>query len=200
MTRTLNAALVMAAVSAAPALADTWVVDKAHSEASFQVQHLMVSKVRGRFGDFAGTIQADAANPAASSVEFRIKTASIDTDDADRDKHLRSADFFDVAKHPEITFKSTKVTPRGDKRFDVTGTLTIRGVAKEVTLPVTYSGSVKDPWGNEKAGFETALTLSRKEYGLLWNKTLEAGGVVVGDEVQVTINLEALKQKAAAAN
>jgi polyisoprenoid-binding protein YceI len=190
----------MAAAAASPALADTWVVDTAHSEASFQVQHLMVSKVRGRFNDFDGTIQANAANPAASSVEFRIKTASVDTDHADRDKHLRSADFFDVLKHPEITFKSTKVAPRGDNRFDVTGVLTIRGVAKEVVLPVTYVGAVKDPWGNEKAGFETALTLSRKDYGLVWNKALEAGGVVVGDEVRVTINLETLKQKAAAAN
>lgn len=178
--------------------ADTWNVDKAHSEAGFKVRHLM-GNVRGRFGDFEGTIVADAAKPEASTVEFKVKTASIDTDVADRDKHLRSPDFFDVEKFPEMTFKSSKVTAMGTNKFDVAGTLTIRGTAKQIVLPVAYLGSAKDPWGNERASFEAAIKLNRKDFGMVWNKTLDAGGLLLGDDVAVEINIEAIKKKPEAA-
>jgi polyisoprenoid-binding protein YceI len=189
MIRKTAVMLFVAALAAPLQAADTWVIDKNHSSAQFQVRHF-VSKVGGRFGDFAGTIVADAAKPEASTVEFSIKTASIDTDQEQRDKHLRSADFFDVEKYPEITFKSSKVAPKGNNQFDVTGTLTMHGVAKEITLPVTFLGTMGD-----KAGFDTQVTLNRKDYGILWNKVLDSGGTVLSDDVLVTINIEAGKPK-----
>lgn len=198
MTRKTAALLFLAALASPLQAADTWVIDKNHSSASFQVRHL-VSKVGGHFGDFSGTIVADAAKPDNSSVEFTVKTTSIDTDNDRRDTHLRSADFFEVEKYPEITFKSTKVTPKGDNKFDVAGTLTMHGVAKPVTLPVSFLGSIKDPGGNEKAGFETQITLNRKDYGINWNKALDAGGMMLSDDVLVTINIEAGKQAPATA-
>jgi polyisoprenoid-binding protein YceI len=154
--------------------------------------------VRGKFGDIAGAIQVDKDKPEASSVEFVAKTASVDTGVADRDKHLRSADFFDVEKFPEMTFKSTRIQAVGQDRYEVTGTLSLRGVQKELTLPVTFLGFARDPWGNEKAGFETQVTLNRKDFGMVWNKTLDNGGVFLGDEVYVTVSVEANKQKAEA--
>jgi polyisoprenoid-binding protein YceI len=174
--------------------ADTYSVDAVHSEASFQIRHL-VGKVRGHFADFKGTVQIDQAKPGASSVEFSIKAATIDTGVADRDKHLRSADFFDVEKFPEITFKSTKIAPAGKDRYDVTGTFSMHGVTKTVTLPVSFLGFGKDPWGNDRAGFEVTTTLNRKDYGIVWNKTLDAGGVMLGEDVAVTITLETIKKK-----
>lgn len=198
MSRLLKAVLAAAVLTATTAHAETWVVDKGHSNVNFQVRHLM-SKVNGRFTDFSGTVEADAAKPEAAAVEFTIKSATIDTSNADRDKHLRTADFFDAEKYPEITFKGKKVTAKGKDQFEVAGTLTIRGIAKDVTLPVTFLGTGKDPWGNEKAGFETSVTLNRKDFGMVWNKTLDSGGVLLADEVLVTIALEAAKKKEAAA-
>jgi polyisoprenoid-binding protein YceI len=193
MKRTL-AVLASLALSASPALAtDVYTVDKVHSEASFQIRHMM-SKVRGRFGDFTGTIKAEPGKPDASSVEFTIKAASINTDNENRDKDLRSPNFFDVAKYPDITFKSSKVVSKGQDKYDVTGTLAMHGVSKEITLPVSFLGSGKDPWGGERAGFETSITLNRKDFGLTWNKALEAGGLLLGDEVSVSINLETKKE------
>jgi len=182
---------------AVPALAapDTYTVDKQHTEAAFQVRHIL-TKVRGTFRDVDGTITWDKANPAKSSVEFRLKTVSVDTGVAQRDNHLRSQDFFWAEKYPEIVFVSTKIVPKSATAFDVTGNLTIRGVSKVVTLPVTYVGEQKDPYGNTKAGFETGITIDRKDYGLVWNKALEAGGVLVGDQVEITVNLEAAKNVA----
>jgi len=186
--------LALLALAAHPALAaDTLVVDRSHSQAEFQVRHLF-GTVRGRFGTFEGTINMDAAKPEASSVTFTIDASSIDTDNADRDKHLRSADFFDVANHPAITFTSEKIRATGKDRYAVTGTLTIRGVAKTLTLPVAFLGSAKDPWGNQRANFSTAITLNRKDYGMVWNKTLDSGGTLVGDEVGVTVELESIRQ------
>jgi polyisoprenoid-binding protein YceI len=197
--RRLAVALALAGLAASPALAaDTWTVDKAHSETSFQIRHMM-AKVRGSFNDFSGTIVADAAKPESSTVEFTIKTASIDTNNEGRDKHLRSADFFDAEKFPEITFKSTKVVAKGKDKFDVTGPLTMHGVTKEVTLPVTFLGTQKDPQGNDKAGFEISATLNRKDYGIVYNRALDAGGFVLGDEVWVSVNLETNKKKPEAA-
>ena len=184
------------AKAAAPAAAgpETFNIDRAHSDATFQVRHF-VSKVRGRFGDFEGVVQLDRARPESSMVEFKIKTASIDTDNQQRDEHLRSPDFFDAAKNPEITFKSSKVVPRNANQFDVTGAFTLHGVTKEITLPVSFLGFVGDGRGGEKAGFEVTTVINRKDYGIVWNKTLDAGGTLLGDEVQVSLNIEANKKK-----
>jgi polyisoprenoid-binding protein YceI len=192
-TLTLTAAAFVLAASSAFAGPETYAIDKDHSETSFLVQH-MLGKVRGVFTDFGGTIVFDKANPAASTVEFKVKAASIDTNNGKRDEHLRSADFFDVATHPEIAFKSSKITAKGGNAYDVVGTLTMRGVSKTVTLPVTYLGEGKDPWGSVKASFETAVTINRKDFNIVWNKALDAGGFLLGDEVAISINLEAGKQ------
>ena len=167
-----------------------YLIDNAHSEAVFQVRHL-ITKVRGRFTSFEGTFEHNDANPELSCVEFSIKAASVDTGVADRDGHLRSPDFFDIDNHPLITFKSTRVTGSGSQ-LQVTGVLTIRGVSKEITLPVSYLGSAKDPWGNQRAGFETEVTLNRKDFGLNWNAALEAGGFLVGDEVKVSLSVQGI--------
>jgi polyisoprenoid-binding protein YceI len=198
MNLKLFAAAVLTTLAALPLRADTFAIDPNHSEVSFQIRHL-VSQVRGRFNDFAGTVQLDPKNLPASSVEFHIKTTSIDTGVADRDKHLRSADFFDVAKYPEITFKSESIQPAGKDKYNVMGTLTMHGVSKKVTLPVTYAGQLKDPWGNTRAGFQIETTLDRKDYGIVWNKALDAGGAMLGDDVTIAINLETVKKDAAAA-
>jgi len=199
LRRTRSLALFVAGLTAAAMLsAETYVVDKNHSDASFRIRHF-ASKVRGRFADFEGTINADPAKPEASSVTFTIKTASIDTSQPDRDKHLKSADFFDVEKYPEITFKSSKMTPAGKDKYDVTGTLTMHGVSKEVTLPVTYLGTVKDPRGNERASFEIDTKLNRKDFGMTWNRALDAGGFMLSDDVDVEIALETMKKAPEAA-
>lgn len=190
----LLAAVVIAGGPVVATAADTYVVDKTHSEALFTIKHLM-SRVTGRFSDLSGSIAVDVANPAASSVEFTINAASIDTNAADRDKDLRSPNFFDVEKYPTITFKSSKVTPAGKDKFTVEGSLTMHGVAKQVSLPVEFLGFGKDPWGNDKAGFAVETVLNRKDYGLNWNKALDQGGFLLGDEVKVVISLEAAKKK-----
>jgi len=171
----------------------TYAIEKAHSEVFFQVRHL-VTKVRGRFSDFEGNITMDEDNPSLSAVNFTIKAASVDTNVTDRDNHLRSGDFFAADEHPNLTFVSKKVTKKGAETFDVLGDLTIRGTTKEVTLPVTFLGKAKDPWGQNKVGFEAETSLNRKDFGLNWNKTIEAGGVVVGDEVVITVEMELIKQ------
>lgn len=192
MNRRSLAGVSLAVLLATPALAaETFVIDKAHSEASFQVPHLGISKVRGRFTDFEGRISIDRAKPEASWVEFAIKTASIDTLESKRDAHLRSADFFDAETHPTISFKSTKVVPKGPDQFEVTGTFTLRGVSKQITLPVKLVGFLKTPWNTERVGFETGTTLKRKEYGVSWSKTLDNGGLIAGDEVIVSLTIEA---------
>ncbi|MEX1311569.1 MAG: YceI family protein [Candidatus Sulfomarinibacteraceae bacterium] len=179
----------VALAAAGLAHAGTYTIDQAHSNVSFKVRHL-VSKTSGQFNDFDGAIVADFANLDASSVAFTIQAASIDTANEDRDKHLRSEDFFDVETYPEITFVSRKITKSGDNTFAVTGTLTMHGVAKTVTLPVTFLGEGPSPWGGRVAGWEIQTTLDRKDYGIVWNKALDAGGMILGDEVEITINLE----------
>ena len=178
---------------AATTTARTYKIDKSHSEAIFQVRHL-VTKVRGRFSDFEGTIQFDEANPESSSVDFTIQATSIDTNEPDRDKHLRSEDFFAVEQFKTITFRSKRVKKVSAETFEVVGDLSIRGVSKEITLPVTHLGKAKDPWGNDRLGFETEITLNRKDYGLKWNAPLEAGGFLVGDEVKVSLSIQAVGQ------
>ncbi len=186
-------------VAASGFAAETFAVDQVHSEAMFRVRHL-VGRVSGKFDDFSGIINVDRAKPSASSVEFAIKTVSIDTANGDRDKHLRTADFFDAEKNPEITFKSTSIVPSGKKDvYNVTGDFTMHGVTKRITIPVEFLGFVKDPWGNERAGFSLATQLNRKDYGITWNKALDTGGLMLGDDVDVTINIEAVKKAAAPA-
>ena len=172
----------------------TYAIDPAHSEASFSVRHL-ITKVRGRFADFAGTIAFDEAAPANSTVNVTIQTASIDTNQKDRDAHLRSADFFDVEKFPTISFVSTGLTARGGDAYDVTGDFTIRDVTRRITLPVDFLGKATDPWGNERIAFEAEYTLNRKDYGLNWNAALETGGFLVGDDVKITLSIQAVPVK-----
>ncbi|HSY51811.1 MAG TPA: YceI family protein [Thermoanaerobaculia bacterium] len=192
--RTLAVAAILITASSLFA-AEPFNVDKVHSEATFQVRHMM-SKVSGKFDDFSGKVNIDRANAPASSVEFTIKAASINTGNADRDKDLRSANFFDVDKNPEITFKSSKIVPSKTKNvYDVSGDLTMHGVTKHITIPVESGGFGKDPWGNERTGFSVTTTLNRKDYGINWNKTLDNGGVLLGDDVTININLEAIKAK-----
>jgi polyisoprenoid-binding protein YceI len=178
--------------------ADVYTVDKAHSEVGFRIRH-MISKVSGRFTDFAGTITADATRPEGSSVEFTIQTASIDTALARRDQHLRSPDFFDVAKFPTITFKSTKVAGTGKDHYAVTGALTMHGISRETTLPVAFLGLGRDPWGAQRAGFSVETTLNRKDFGVAWNQVLDSGGLLLGDDVAIEISVEAVKAKPTAA-
>ena len=168
----------------------TFTIDKAHSEAVFQVRHL-ITKVRGRFTDVGGAVAFDEAAPERSTVAFTIQAASIDTGTPDRDAHLRSEDFFHAEKHPAITFASTAIRALGGNEYEVAGDLTMRGVTKRITLPVTYLGKARDPWGNEKIGFETETTINRKDYGLTWNAALETGGFLVGDEVRISVSIQA---------
>ncbi len=182
-------------VFSAPAeAADTYEIDTSHSEMAFQIRHL-VTKTRGHFGSFEGTVRLDRENVSESSVDFSIDASSIDTSHQQRDNHLRSEEFFAVEEFPKITFKSLSFKKAGDQVFDVRGILTMRGVSKEITLTVTFLGEAKDPWGNTRAGFETSITLNRKDYGINWNAALDQGGFILGDEVKVEVNLETIKQK-----
>lgn len=181
--------------SAAPAAAEkaTYKIDPAHSEASFQIRHLF-TQVRGRFNTFSGTIEMDPDNLADSKVELTIDAASINTENDQRDGHLKSEDFFSVKKYPEITFVSDSIEKTGESTYAVKGTFTMRGVSKEITLPVKLLGVGTDPWGNTRAGFSTETTLDRQEYGVNWNKALDQGGYLLGDDVDVQVNIEAIHQ------
>jgi polyisoprenoid-binding protein YceI len=178
---------------ATPTETRSYKIDKSHSEVMFQVRHL-VTKVRGRFSDFEGTVAINEDTPELSSVQFTIQATSIDTNEPQRDTHLRSADFFEVDKYPTITFASRKVARTSSDSYEVAGDLTIHGVTRGITLPVTHLGKAKDPWGNERVGFEAEITLNRKDYGLMWNAPLEVGGFLVGDEVKVTLSVQAVAQ------
>jgi polyisoprenoid-binding protein YceI len=178
---------------------EKWDFDLVHSSINFWVRHVMVSKVHGRFTKWSGSIEFDEASPASSHVEVTIDASSIDTKEDQRDTHLRSADFLDVEKYPAITFRSTRVEPSGDNRYRLTGDLTIHGTTKPVVLDVEYAGRAKDPWGGERAGFSAKTSLNRKDYGLTWNLALEAGGFVVGEKLEINLEVEAVKAKAQAA-
>jgi len=170
-----------------------WQIDASHSQIGFSVRHMMVSTVRGRFSTVSGTLNIDEANPANSWVEAEADTASISTNDANRDGHLRSADFFDAEKFPKVTFKSTSVAKDGDN-YKVTGDLTMHGVTKPVTFTVEYSGVIKDPYGLQRAGFEAQAKINRKDFGLGWGGVLETGGAIVSDEVKIILEFEATLQ------
>ena len=169
-----------------------WEFDPSHSSIEFWVRHLMVAKVRGRFGAWRGSLEFDEAEPTRGKVRVEIDANSIDTRDEARDKHLRSADFLDVETHPTIRFESTKVEGEG-KNYRVHGELTVRGHAEPVVLDVEYGGRVKDPWGSERVAFSARTSVDRKKYGLNWNQALETGGVLVGDEVEIEIEVEAVR-------
>ena len=175
-----------------------WAFDQAHSSVNFTVRHMVVSKVRGRFTKWDGTLAMDETKPAGGSVEVSIDAGSIDTGVEQRDGHLRSPDFFDVAKFPTITFKSTKVEASGAGALKVTGDLTMHGVTRPVVLDVEYSGSAKDPWGGVRAGFSARATIDRKDFGLTYNQLLETGGVLVGETIEIAIEAEVVKQVPAA--
>ncbi|MGE3267982.1 MAG: YceI family protein [Chloroflexota bacterium] len=174
--------------------AATWTIDPAHSLVELAVKHMMFSTVKGRFPKMAGSIVFDDANPSASSVTAEIDAASIDTGDAARDGHLRSADFLDVETFPTITFQSTDVVARGSNLV-VIGDLTIRGVTQPVSLEVELSGQGTDPWGGQRVGFSASTTINRKEFGLTWNQALEAGGVLVSDQVKISLEIQAMLQQ-----
>ncbi|RKH42304.1 polyisoprenoid-binding protein [Corallococcus sp. AB049A] len=167
-----------------------WNIDTTHTGIHFSVRHMVVAKVRGSFTKFGGTITLDDANPAASSVSVSIEAASISTGVEQRDNHLRSPDFFDVAQFPALTFQSTKVEPSG-KHLKVTGQLTIRGISREVVLEAEQLGIAKDPWGNTKAAFEAKTSINRGDFGLTWNQALEAGGVLVGEKIEIALEVQA---------
>jgi polyisoprenoid-binding protein YceI len=176
-----------------------WQLDPAHSAAHFSVRHLMISNVRGEFTKLTGNAQIDPADPAKSAVEITIEAGSLNTREPQRDEHLRSPDFFDVANYPTLTFRSKRVEPLGAETFKLIGDLTIRGVTRQVTFDVEGpTPSVKDPWGNVRAGVTASAKVNRKDFGLVWNALTEAGGVVVGDEVKITIDAELIQLAPAA--
>lgn len=168
---------------------DAFTVDPVHSSIAFSVKHMVVSTVHGNFRDFSGTINYDPNDVTKSSIEVHIKADSINTGSENRDKHLRSPDFLDVEKFPELTFKSTQIEKSGDG-YIAKGPLTIHGVSKDVAIPFTVGGTIKDAKGNTKLGTEASLTISRKDFGLTWNRAVEGGGVLVGDDVKIELSVE----------
>jgi len=181
----------MGTVSAA--VGTTWRVDSTHSLAEFAVRHLMISTVKGRFADVTGTLIGDETDPENASIELTIPVLGIDTREPQRDAHLRSTDFFEAEQHPTIQFRSTRISRAGEDQFRVTGDLTIRGTTRPVTLTVESGGRGKDPWGGERIGFAATTTINRKDFGLHWNQALETGGVVVGNEVKISVELELVR-------
>lgn len=177
--------------------AEKWNFDPVHSHVAFSVRHLMISKVTGHFKVWTGTLLMDQEHPQNSRIEVSIDATSIDTKEPQRDDHLRSADFLDVAKFPKITFRSTRVEKLDDEHFRVTGDFTIRDVTHDVVLNVEYAGRAKDPWGGERAGFSATTSIDRKDYGLTFNVPLEGGGVLVGEKVNITLEIQAVKEAAA---
>jgi polyisoprenoid-binding protein YceI len=184
----------MATTTSNPAAITTWKLDPAHSHAEFKVKHMMISNVKGSFSGLSGTLTEHATDKTLSTIEATIDVNSIVTGDAQRDTHLRSADFFDAAQYPAMTFRSTKVQPNGDGGYNVTGDLTLHGQTRQQTFVVegpTAPG--KDPWGNTRIGLSAATKINRKDYGLNWNAALETGGILVGDDVNITIEAQFIK-------
>lgn len=207
MSRSTTAAAVLTAslavASAAPSVANAaetqWKLDPDHSQVGFRVRHMMVSWARGHFEKFQGTLVLDEAAPERARIDVTIDAASVNTNVAKRDEHLRSTDFFDVTRFPTLTFKSKRVEARGDGRLDVLGDLTIRGVTKPVTLEVSDFGAPrKDPWGGTRRGATATARINRKDFGLVWNGVVEGGGVLVGDEVLLQLEIELIKVEAPA--
>ena len=177
----------------ATTVASAWRVDPRHSSVEFAVRHLMISTVKGRFADVSGTLIGDETDLGHASIELTIPVAGINTHEGQRDAHLRSADFFDSEHYPAITFRSTNIVRAGSDSFTVTGDLTIRGVSKPITLTVHAGGRGRDPWGGERVGYSATTRINRKDFGLNWNQVLETGGVLVGDQVTISVDLELVK-------
>lgn len=194
MKRYLGVAVLAAAGLAQAAFGSTWKIDPDHSSAEFSVKHMMVSNVKGEFSNVTGTVKLDEKEPSKSTVVAAIDAATVNTRQAKRDAHLKSPDFFDVAKYPKITFQSTSVKKVDATHFEVLGNLTIHGVTRPVTLQTEVTAPAKDPWGNVRRGIHATTTINREDYGLKWNQALEAGGVLVGDEVPITIDGELLEK------
>ena len=171
----------------------SWKIDNAHSLVEFSVRHMMISTVRGRFERFSGTVEFNENDPAASSVDVQIEAASINTNEPQRDNHLRSADFFEAETYPHLTFKSTRVEKVDENNGRIYGELTIRNVTRPVVLETEYNGQAKSPWGSTSAGFTANTKINRKDWNLVWNQALETGGVLVGDEIKMHIELEIVK-------
>jgi len=184
----------MATTSTAPASTITWKLDPAHSSAEFKVKHMMISNVKGSFNGLSGTLAEDTADPTRSTVEASIDIATLNTGDAQRDAHLKSADFFEAEKHSTMTFKSTRVQKKGEGEYAVTGDLTLHGITKPVTFAVEGpSAPGKDPWGNTRIGLSATGKINRKDFGLSWNAALETGGVLVGEDVQISLDVQFVK-------
>jgi polyisoprenoid-binding protein YceI len=184
----------MATTTPTPAATTTWKLDPAHSSAEFKVKHMMISNVKGSFSGVSGTLTEHATDATLSSVEASIDISTISTGDAQRDAHLKSGDFFDAEKYPTMTFKSTQVKPNGDGGYDVTGDLSMHGITRQQTFVVEGpTPPAKDPWGNSRIGLSATAKINRKDYGLNWNAALEAGGVLVGDAVNVTLEVQFIK-------
>lgn len=170
-----------------------WAVDASHSSIDFSIRHMMIAKVKGTFHAFEAQIDADPTDLTTAEVFFNVDLGSIDTRNQDRDNHLRSADFFDVETYPSVTFTSTSFTKTGEGEYTVTGDLSLHGVTRPETFTVVFEGAGKDPWGNEKVGFSAHGTINRSDYGLTYNAALETGGVLIGDEIKVSLEIEAMK-------
>ncbi|MBU1318464.1 MAG: YceI family protein [candidate division Zixibacteria bacterium] len=195
LIKRLVTGIVLMLFAAGPVLAmDTYVIDKAHSSVGFSVKHLVISKVKGTLDDVSATVTYDEKDITKSSVNVVIQSSSIDTDNERRDNHLRSADFLDIETYPEITFKSKKIE-KANEGYVAIGDFTMHGVTKEIALPFTITGTIIDPSGNTKMGVESLITVKRSDYGLTWNQPLEAGGVLVSDEVDIELYLELGKQQ-----
>lgn len=194
MIKKTTAVLIATLLSVPTAFAATYAVDTAHTQIHFTIPHLMVFKVRGNFNDFSGTVEVDPDKQTLTSAQATIQTVSIDTRNEKRDGHLRSADFFAVDQHPEITFVTQKISGSADD-ITVVGDLTIKGISKEITLKGAFLGAATDPWGNKRAGFEATGQIDRRDFGLTYNKALETGGVLVGDIVEIGLEVEAVAQQ-----
>ena len=184
----------MATTASTPAVTTTWKLDPAHSHAEFKVKHMMISNVKGSFNGLSGILTENQGDPTLSAVEASIDVSTVSTGDAQRDGHLKSADFFDVEKYPTMTFKSTSVKPNGDGGYNVTGDLNLHGTTRQQTFVVDGpSAPGKDPWGNTRIGLSATTKISRKDYGLNWNAALETGGILVGDDVNITLEVQFIK-------
>jgi polyisoprenoid-binding protein YceI len=184
----------MSTSTSTPASIVTWKLDPAHSRAEFKVKHMMISNVKGSFSGLSGTLFEDASNPNQSRVEAAIDLTTISTGDPQRDGHLKSPDFFDAEHYPQMIFKSTKVEKKGNEEYAVTGDLTVHGVTKPVTFDVEGPSSPgKDPWGNTRIGLSARTKINRKDFGLSWNSALETGGVLVGEDVQIELDVQFIK-------
>ena len=193
MRRILVIPVMALLLAAGAAGADVYTIDGSHTTVGFSIRHMVINNVKGVFKQFEGTFEFDGADPATMKLGGKIQAASVDTAIAARDEHLRNEDFFNVAKYPEITFQSTRVEKKGDL-YMMYGNFTMLGVTKEIVLPLAVTGPITDPWGKVRLGLETSLTINRKDYGMNWSKALDNGGLVVGDEVKIEINAEAVKE------